>query len=205
MTHDQIINALKTGPQEIDDATIAAVIEHLQTNNIQGLFIRYLSSERLHQLSLRLIKEPAYLALTEKWASEKGPSTCDDNTGGDHCPHIEDVAFEEGGETEKEAVCCFCGLFLMPDSEVDPSKTTHGIYTGEPSRDDLIKAKNRMIMEGRLYIQTERHGYAVQQLTKASYIEEDLAETAGTDPNGPRREDHLRSAASCRALAEVKI
>jgi hypothetical protein len=71
-------------------------------------------------------------------------------------------------------------------------------------RDLLVQSKSRLIIQGRLHLNTARHEDAVEMLLQAAEIEDLLAEDAGTDPNGPRREDHLRSAASCRALAKKK-
>lgn len=69
------------------------------------------------------------------------------------------------------------------------------------SRDEWVMLKTRLILKGRAYLTTSAHDLATEALRIAALIEEHLAETADTDPNGPRREDHLASAASLRALA----
>ena len=202
MTFDEIIQALKDPSiTVVDDDTVAAILSLMKTQGRPSttLLMRYVSSERLYKLSVQLIKVPAYIELVKEWDAAQEPSPCPDSDDEKHCIHLEEV------DGEMDAGCCFCGALFTVESAVPTNRTEHGIYVGEPSRDALIKAKNRMIMQGRLHVQTDNHGFGMTQLLKAADLEEQLAETAGTDPNGPQREDHLRSAASCRALAESKL
>lgn len=206
MTFDEIIQTLKANPQHIDDATVDAVLNLLQTKgrSVLSLLMRRVDTT---PINLRLNEKPAFHALMKTWANEKGPSRCPDNESGEHCLHMEDVTFTEDDdeEPEKLPICCFCGTLFTGEADDHEPNASHGVYVGDPSRDELVKAKSRMIIEGRTYIHTERHGFAMAQLYKAADIEEELAETAGTDPNAPQREDHLRSAESLRVLAQSKV
>lgn len=207
MTLDELVDALKNNPTGIDDALAEAAVAFFRAEGKLGIS-RLMRRVDIKPLNLKLNTVPSFVALIEEWAADKTPSTCIVNDK--HCLHIVEDYFsgdaDDGeGKIEKLPLCCFCNDVFTDGGVVDPAEGEHGIYVGKPTRDDLIRQKNRMIMLGRSHLHTDTHATGVTLLRYASNIEEDLAETAGTNPNGPQKEDHLRSAESLRALADSNV
>jgi hypothetical protein len=206
MTLDEIVDALKNNPTNIDDVLAEAAVAFFRAEGAPGMNL-LMSRVDIRPLNIKLTTVPSFLALVEEWALNKAPSPCMVNDA--HCLHIEEVRFDDDDENEgtleKRPVCCFCGDVFTDEEIVDPVGGEHGIFVGEPTRDALISQKNRMITLGRLHLHTIKHAMGEALLRHAAFIEEDLAETAGTDPNGPQKHDHLRSAESLRTLADSKV
>lgn len=207
MTIDDMVVLLTT--EEPTDETAVAVVQLLKEHGREALrqLQKNVSRERLHALSVKLKDNAEYMVFVEKVAKEREETAhvCEKNDTKVHCLHNELVFTSGEFEIARRTGCCFCGeLFDLDKTVTVPdSAKPHGGYC-YPSRDEMVKQKNQLIIDGRLAAESvdlEQREDAVDWLYSAALWERILSETAETDPNGPSKEDHLKSAENLRTLA----
>lgn len=198
-TREQTIQFLNTS-DEITPAMTSAVIEGMRTEGMSFVYalLAGVSKDRMTALNKALLSVPAYMELVETLNTEREvkDARCAKTEDGGHCLHPET---DDSGDTpEPVTSCCLCWR-VFDDVDAIPPALAHCRYAW--TRDQWVTEKSRLIVQGRLYLDTAKNDEGAAMLLEAALIEESLAEDAGTDPNGPQREDHLHSATSCRALA----